>query len=201
MTELRSDFQRREAGAGDPAPAGFFYLSELPAPPRSGSAAEVLRVSLQLGFTSFGGPIAHIGYFERIYVQKKRWLNHSQFLSLVAMCQLLPGPTSSQVGFLIGRYRAGWLGALAAWVGFTLPSGLLMYAFAMAAARVHGAAAQVIMHGLMLTAAAVVAQALWSMARNLCPDWQRLVMALAAAALLYSMKARRCNLQCCWPGL
>src|SRR5512140_3498751 len=94
----------------------------------SGPAGEVFLTALRLGLTSFGGPIAHLGYFERTYVQQRRWLNHEQYASLVSLCQLLPGPTSSQVGFLIGLQRAGWLGAAAAWIGFTLPSALLMYA-------------------------------------------------------------------------
>src|SRR6202035_2864063 len=93
----------------------------------AGTAAEVFRVALKLGLTSFGGPIAHIGYFERTYVQQRHWLTSEQYGSLVALCQILPGPTSSQVGFSIGLHRAGWMGALAAWLGFTLPSALLMY--------------------------------------------------------------------------
>jgi chromate transporter len=88
-------------------------------------------VALKLGLTSFGGPIAHLGYFQRTYVRERRWLSADQYGGLISLCQLLPGPTSSQVGFLIGLHRAGWMGALAAWIGFTLPSALLMYAFAL----------------------------------------------------------------------
>jgi chromate transporter len=149
-----------------------------------GSPVEVLRASLQLGLTSFGGPIAHLGYFNREYVQKRCWLNAQEFAALVSLCHLLPGPTSSQVGFLIGLRRAGIVGALAAWVGFTLPSAVLMYAFAVLAPRAPGPVTQAVLHGLMLTAVAVVSQALWSMARSLCPDWQRATIALAAAAVL-----------------
>jgi chromate transporter len=149
-----------------------------------GSPVEVLQASLQLGLTSFGGPIAHLGYFNREYVQKRRWLSAEEYAALVSLCQLLPGPTSSQVGFLIGLRRAGIFGALAAWVGFTLPSAVLMYAFAMLAPHSPGPFMQALLHGLMLTAVAAVSQALWSMARSLCPDWQRAAIALAAAALL-----------------
>jgi chromate transporter len=150
----------------------------------SGSAAEVFGVALKLGLTSFGGPIAHLGYFERTYVREHRWLTAGEYTGLVGLCQLLPGPSSSQVGFLVGLRRAGWPGAVAAWAGFTLPSALLMYAFALLASRVHGVAMQAVVHGLMLTAVAVVSQAVWSMGRSLCPDRQRIAIALLAAVLL-----------------
>jgi chromate transporter len=149
-----------------------------------GSPVEVLRVSLQLGLTSFGGPIAHLGYFNREYVQKRRWLSAEEYAAYVSLCQLLPGPTSSQVGFLIGLRRAGIPGALAAWIGFTLPSAVFMYAFAVLAPRGSGPLMQAVLHGLMLTAFVVVSQAVWSMARTLCPDWQRATIALAAATML-----------------
>jgi chromate transporter len=144
---------------------------------------EVLWTSLKLGLSSFGGPIAHLGYFQRVYVQRERWLTGEEYASLVGLCQLLPGPTSSQVGLLIGLRRAGWRGALAAWVGFTLPSAVLMVAFAVFAPR-SAPFMQPILHGLMLTAVAVIAQALWSMARSLCPDPQRILIAVLAAILL-----------------
>jgi chromate transporter len=149
-----------------------------------GSPVEVLRASLQLGLTSFGGPIAHLGYFNREYVQRRQWLSNEEYAALVSLCQLLPGPTSSQVGFLIGLRRAGTFGALAAWVGFTLPSAVFMYAFAMLAPQAPGPLMQAVLHGLMLTAAVVVSQAVLSMARTLCPDWQRAIIALAVAAML-----------------
>lgn len=149
-----------------------------------GSPVEVLRVSLQLGLTSFGGPIAHLGYFNREYVQKRKWLSTEEYAALVSLCQLLPGPTSSQVGFLIGLRRAGISGALAALVGFTLPSAVFMYAFAVLAPQAPGPCMQAVLHGLMLTAVAVVSQAVWSMARTLCPDWPRRIIALVAAAIL-----------------
>jgi chromate transporter len=157
---------------------------DVPAAREPASAAEVFRVALKLGLTSFGGPIAHLGYFARTYVQERRWLADAEYSSLVGLCQLLPGPTSSQVGFLVGYRRAGWRGALAAWVGFTLPSALLMYGFAQFASRTGGPAVRAVVHGLMLTAVAVVAQAVWSMARSLCPDLQRAAIAVVAAALL-----------------
>ncbi len=144
----------------------------------------MLLASLRLGLTSFGGPIAHLGYFNREYVQKRRWLSNEEYAALVSLCQLLPGPTSSQVGFLVGLRRAGILGALAAWVGFTLPSAVLMYAFAMLAPQAPGPSMQAVLHGLMLTAVVVVSQAVWSMARTLCPDWQRAAIAIGAAAML-----------------
>lgn len=150
----------------------------------AGSPGEVFRVALKLGFTSFGGPIAHLGYFERTYVRERHWLNSEEYAGLVATCQLLPGPTSSQVGFLIGLRRAGWPGALAAWLGFTLPSAMLIYAFAILAPQARGPLMQAVLHGLLLTAVAVVAQAVWSMARTLCPDRQRTAIALLAAVLL-----------------
>jgi chromate transporter len=151
---------------------------------KSRSPVEVLQASLQLGLTSFGGPIAHLGYFNREYVQKRRWLSAEEYAAFVSLCQLLPGPTSSQVGFLIGLHRAGIVGALAAWVGFTLPSAVLLYAFAIFAPHTPGPLMHALLHGLMLTAVAVVSEALWSMARSLCPDWQRAAIALGAAALL-----------------
>lgn len=157
---------------------------DVPGAPERGSAAEVFRVALKLGLTSFGGPIAHLGYFARTYVQERRWLSDAQYTSLVGLCQLLCGPTSSQVGFLVGYCRAGWPGALAAWVGFTLPSALMMYAFALFASQAEAPAMRAVVHGLMLTAVAVVAQAVWSMARSLCPDVQRAGIALLAGALL-----------------
>ena len=110
-------------------------------------------MALKLGLTSFGGPIAHLGYFERAYVQERRWLRDAEYTALVGLCQLLPGPSSSQVGFLIGYRRAGWLGALSAWAGFTLPSALLMYAFALLTSRAQGPTMQAVVHGLLHCAA------------------------------------------------
>jgi chromate transporter len=151
---------------------------------RPGSVAEVFLVALRLGLTSFGGPIAHLGYFERTYVRERKWLTPDEYGGLVALCQMVPGPASSQVGYLIGLRRAGWAGAFAAWAGFTLPSALVMFAFALLAPHLEGPTTNAVLHGLKLVAVAVVAQAVWSMARNLCPDRPRAALALLAAALL-----------------
>ncbi|WP_233523495.1 chromate transporter [Dyella solisilvae] len=162
----------------------------------SGHALEVARVFLRLGLTSFGGPIAHIGYFHREFVERRRWVDEQHFGQLFALCQFLPGPASSQLGFSIGLLRAGWLGALAAFICFTLPSALLMFAFAEASARLAGPWGQAVIHGLKLVAVAVVAQGVLGMARTLCPDRPRALMAAATWASLLSAKALGCN--CCW---
>ena len=144
----------------------------------------MLAAFLRLGCTAFGGPIARLGYFRAEFVERRRWLDEAAYADLVALCQFLPGPASSQVGFALGLMRAGVLGGLAAWTGFTLPSAVLMLAFALSArdlaAMPAGAGA---LHGLRLIAVAVVAQAVWGMARTLCPDRERATIATAAAAL------------------
>ncbi|MBB3262103.1 chromate transporter [Paraburkholderia bannensis] len=144
----------------------------------------VLLVFLKLGVTSFGGPVAHIGYFRREFVERRRWLDERTFSDLVGMCQFLPGPASSQVGFSIGLLKAGWRGGIAAWLGFTLPSVLLMLVFAAAAPDLGGRAGDGALHGLKLVAVAVVAQAVWDMARRLCPDRRREGIALLAMVML-----------------
>jgi chromate transporter len=144
----------------------------------------VLLASLQLGCRSFGGPIAHIGYFERSYVRSRGWMTPEEYAGIVALCQLLPGPTSSQVGFLVGLHRAGWRGALAAWLGFTLPSVMLMYAFYAFAPMVAGPAMNVVLQGLKWLTVIVVAQAVWRMAKTLCPDLRRAAIAATAAGAL-----------------
>jgi chromate transporter len=148
--------------------------------PRRYAALDVLLVFLKLGLTSFGGPVAHIGYFRREFVERRRWLDEEAFTDLVGLCQFLPGPASSQVGFAIGLLRAGWAGGLAAWCGFTLPSAFLLLAFATLAPRLNTPAGVGLVHGLKLVAVAVVAQAVWDMARRLCPDRQRTAIALVA---------------------
>jgi chromate transporter len=158
--------------------------NEPAAPQGAGDPIEVFAVAFRLGLSAFGGPVAHLGYFERIYVERRRWLSAEDYAGLVALCQMLPGPTSSQVGFLVGLRRAGWLGAAAAWVGFTLPSAVLMLLFAYLSPRLDGPLAKIALHGLNLVAVAVVAQAVWSMARKLCPDLKRAVIGSAAAAAL-----------------
>lgn len=153
--------------------------------PAKGSAWPVLLASLQLGCRSFGGPIAHLGYFERDYVRRRRWITAEEYAGIVALCQLLPGPTSSQAGFLVGLHRAGWRGALAAWLGFTLPSALLMYAYFVFAPRLAGPAMSLALLVLKWVTVVVVAQAVWRMARTLCPDVPRAAIAVTAAAVLY----------------
>ena len=150
---------------------------------RTGTAGEVFVAFLKLGLTSFGGPIAHLGYFRDEIVTRRRWLGEAEYADLVALCQFLPGPASSQVGFALGLLRAGPLGALAAWAGFTLPSAILLVAFALGAAALDGALARGVLHGLKLVAVAVVAQAVWGMARSLTPDRQRAAIAVAAVAV------------------
>src|ERR1700751_4189154 len=167
--------------------------ASLPPEPHAGPA-EVLRVAFRLGLSSFGGPLAHLGYFERAYVRERAWLSPEQYAGLVGLCQTLPGPTSSQVGFLIGLHRAGGVGALAAWLGFTLPSALLLYACALLSAHAQGPIALAVVHGLKLTAVAVVAQALVRMARTLCPDLRTAAVALVAAATLLAFGSERVQL-------
>ena len=145
---------------------------------------EVLLVFLRLGLTSFGGPIAHIGYFREEFVVRRRWLDEQAYADLVGLCQFLPGPASSQVGFSIGLLRAGYLGGLAAWTGFTLPSADALVLFAYGAGALHGPAGIGLLHGLKLVAVAIVAQAVWGMARSLCPDWQRAAIAVVAGLII-----------------
>ncbi len=149
-----------------------------------GSPAEVFGAFLRLGLTAFGGPVAHLGYFRTAFVARRGWLDAGQFAEIVALCSFLPGPTSSQTGVAIGLGRAGWGGALAAWVGFTLPSAVLMTGVALAAGSLHGPVAAAVIHGLKLAAVAVVAQAVIAMARALTPDWPRRGVAMAAAAIV-----------------
>jgi chromate transporter len=157
---------------------------------RAGSSAEVFATFLKLGLTSFGGPIAHIGYFRRELVERRRWVDQQQFAQLLALCQFLPGPASSQLGFSLGLLRAGWGGALAAFAAFTLPSALLLFAFAALLPQFAGAVGQGALHGLKLVALAVVAQALIGMARQLTPDAPRAsIAACAAVAVLVSGQA------------
>lgn len=149
-----------------------------------GSPLEVLRVFLKLGLTCFGGPIAHIGYFGDEFVVRRKWIDEHAYADLVGLCQFLPGPASSQVGFSIGLMRAGYLGALAAWTGFTLPSATALVLFAYGAATLNGPIGTGLLHGLKLTAVAIVAQAVWGMARNLCPDRERASIAVVAALII-----------------
>lgn len=152
--------------------------------PHAGSPLEVLRIFLRLGLTCFGGPIAHIGYFRDEFVVRRNWIDERAYADLVGLCQFLPGPASSQVGFSIGLMRAGYLGALAAWTGFTLPSAAILVLFAYGAGALGGPVGVGLLHGLKLTAVTIVAQAVWGMARNLCPDRQRASIAAVAALII-----------------
>lgn len=156
------------------------------ATPTPSSAGEVLRVFLHLGLTSFGGPIAHLGYFHRELVARRRWFSEEEFAGMVALSQALPGPASSQAGMLAGLSRAGYRGMLAAWLGFTAPSALLMIALALGLARYGSFLPRGLLHGLEVAAVAVVSQALWSMARSLCRGPARIALAAASAALLWA---------------
>jgi chromate transporter len=168
-----SDIKNRGLGSSDPDHK------------TRGSAGEVFRVFLKLGLTSFGGPIAHLGYYRDELVVRRQWLDETTYADLVALCQFLPGPASSQVGFSLGVLRGnGLLGGVAAWFAFTTPSALILFAFAMGAAALTGAAAEGFLHGLKLVAVAVVAQAIWGMARTLAPDRARAGIALAAVAIV-----------------
>ncbi len=153
--------------------------------PRPGSAGEIFLVFLKLGLTSFGGPIAHFGYFRAELVERRRWLSERAYVDLVALAQFLPGPASSQTGFAIGLMRGGRLGGLAAWAGFALPSAVLMLLFAYGAASLANSWQGVgLLHGLKLVAVAIVAQAVLGMARAFCPDRARASIAAAALVLL-----------------
>ncbi|AYG69841.1 MULTISPECIES: chromate efflux transporter [unclassified Rhizobium] len=149
-----------------------------------GTPREVFLTFLKLGLTSFGGPIAHLGYFRNELVTRRKWISEEGYADLVTLCQFLPGPASSQVGFALGLLRGGIRGAFAAWAGFTLPSALLLVAFAMAATAFSGPIGNGLLHGLKIVAVAVVAQAVWGMARNLTPDKERASIALAAVLIV-----------------
>lgn len=145
----------------------------------------VFLIFLRLGLTSFGGPIAHLGYFREEFVTRRQWLTERSYADLVALCQFLPGPASSQVGMALGLSRAGYAGVLAAWAGFTLPSALMLILFALGVAGYGDALSPGALHGLKIVAVAVVAQAVWGMARNLCPDTLRVsIMAVVVCFVL-----------------
>ncbi len=154
---------------------------------RRGSFLEVLLAFLKLGLTSFGGPVAHLGYFRAEFVERRRWLDDRSYSDLVALCQFLPGPASSQVGIALGLGRAGWPGSLAAWLGFTLPSAVVLVLFAYGVGQWSGVASSGAVDGLKVVAVAVVAQAVRGMARSLCPDRLRAAIAVLAALLVLSV--------------
>jgi chromate transporter len=147
------------------------------------SPLEVFVAFLRLGCISFGGPIAHLGYFRDAFVERRKWLTEASYAEVIALAQSMPGPASSQVGFAIGLLRAGWLGGLAAWTGFTLPSAALMLAFAYGYGHEPGRVAAAALHGLQLVAVAVVAQAVLRMQRTLAPDVPRLAIALVDSVI------------------
>ncbi|HLX57297.1 MAG TPA: chromate efflux transporter [Ktedonobacteraceae bacterium] len=148
---------------------------------KSGHFLEVLGVFTRLGLTSFGGPVAHLGYFREEIVIRRKWVDERTYADLIGLCQFLPGPASSQTGISLGIMRAGLPGGLAAWLGFTLPSAILMTLFAYSTGMLRSAIASGVLHGLMVVAVAVVAQAVWGMARTLCPDRPRATLAILAA--------------------
>jgi chromate transporter len=147
-------------------------------------ADNIFLIFLHLGLTSFGGPVAHLGYFREEFVVRRKWLGESAFADLVALCQFLPGPASSQVGFALGLSRRGLLGGLLAWLGFTMPSALALYAFAELAGALNSPLSRAAFHGLKLVAVAIVAQAVWGMARTLAPDFQRIAIAIGGGLLV-----------------
>lgn len=165
-----------------PPPTSCLRTSAVP-----GHPAEVFLAFLKLGLTSFGGPVAHLGYFRDELVLRRRWLSDQAYADLVALCQFLPGPASSQVGFALGMMRAGWLGALAAFLAFTLPSALALTVFALTASGISGVVGQGALHGLKIVAVAIVAQAVCGMARSLCPDRLRASLAVGAVILLAAL--------------
>ena len=155
--------------------------------PSPGTWPEVLAVFLRLGLTSFGGPVAHLGYFREEFVAKRRWLDDRTYADIVALCQFLPGPASSQVGIAVGLSRAGYAGALAAWTGFTLPSAIAMVVFAYGIDALGGAGGAGWLHGLKVAAVAVVAQAVLAMMRSLTPDRERATIAVVTAMLVLAL--------------
>jgi len=160
-------------------------LQPLPGSHHKDSALAIFAIFLKLGLSAFGGPAAHLGYFRNEFVLRRRWLDEEDYADLVALCQFLPGPASSQVGFGLGLLRAqGLAGGCAAWLGFTLPSALILFGCALGAAVLNGPWAAAAIHGLKLVAVAVVAHAVWGMARSLAPDGPRAGIALAALAIV-----------------
>jgi len=150
---------------------------------------EIFIVFLKLGMTSFGGPVAHIGYFHDEFVVKRKWLSDHSYADLVALCQFLPGPASSQVGISIGLSRAGYLGAVAAWLGFTLPSAILLILFGLGVSSFPHELSHSLLHGLKIVAVSVVALAIWQMAVKLCPDKKRASIAILAALIVVMLNS------------
>jgi chromate transporter len=151
---------------------------------RLDSPWSVFLIFLRLGFTSFGGPIAHLAYFREEFVARRQWLSEQRYADLVALCQFLPGPASSQVGLAIGMQRAGHGGALAAWAGFTMPSAIILLVLALSLADSNNVIPAGVISGLKIVVVAVVAQAVWGMSKSLCPDFARRVLMISCATLL-----------------
>src|SRR5215813_2030457 len=162
---------------------GMQAESGIASQPKQSSVQDVFLTFLRLGLTSFGGPIAHLGYFREEFVARRKWLDEASYADLVALCQFLPGPASSQVGIAIGLSRAGYLGALAAWIAFTLPSAIALVLFAYGVGAFTATAGSSWLHGLKIAAVAVVALAVLGMMRSLAPDRERATVAVAAAAI------------------
>ena len=169
-----------------PTPVAAASVNEV----RRSSSWSVFLIFLKLGLTSFGGPIAHLGYFRAEFVERRRWMDDRSFSDLVGLCQFLPGPASSQVGLAVGMSRARWSGALAAWAGFTLPSAIALILFAYGIAQYGQVAKSGAVHGLKVAAVAIVAQAVWGMAKTLCPDRPRAGLAIVAALLTLTLSSQ-----------
>ena len=148
------------------------------------SVYRIFLVFLRLGLTSFGGPVAHLGYFHSTLIKRLRWLDEDSFAELIAVCQFLPGPSSSQVSIGIGLAKGGWAGAIAAWTGFTLPSAFAMTMLGIGIGYFGAGISGWLSHGLILVAVPVVAQAILLMMRQLCPDWPRRFLALVSTVIL-----------------
>jgi chromate transporter len=150
------------------------------------TAVRVFLAFLKLGCTSFGGPVAHLGYFRQEFVERRKWIDEAAYADLVALCNFLPGPASSQLGIALGIYQAGLAGGLAAWIGFTMPSALALIGFGYGLATFASLADAGWLHGLKVMAVAVVAQAVWGMGKALCPDRFRATLAVAAVLIVFA---------------
>ena len=151
---------------------------------QSKSFVQVFLIFLRLGLTSFGGPVAHIAYFRDEFVARRNWFSEKAYSEVVALCQFLPGPASSQVGLAIGMSAAGYRGALAAWLGFTLPSAIAITLFALGLNAFSYESIEGVIHGLKVVAVAIIIQAIWGMARSLCPDLARIILMIIATLLV-----------------
>ena len=163
---------------------GLVKQSNTPSTQAPESAWSIFHIFLRLGLTSFGGPVAHLGYFRDEFITRRRWLSEQQYADLLALCHFLPGPSSSQVGMGLGISQAGYGGAFAAWLGFTMPSALLLILFAFGVSIYQEMIPDTALHGLAIVAVAVIAQAVWGMTRSLCPDTPRITMMVTVTCYL-----------------